>query len=389
MDWGRSVFRGVLAGVMALAAVPALSPVLAQTSVTLTEPPVTLLPGSFGGWKRSGNGSAAAGPEGSLSLVNVNKQALEECSPQRSAVEQFGSGGRTMRVEAIEFSDRTGVDSAFTLVERPEMRPGSGLGEASALGDGAVLFKEGDSLVLASPAGTADMPALRELAKGMPKVTGNRGVEPLLPSLAPAGNRVPGSLRYALGPATYAGEGGVLPANSLAWDKSAEAVTATYNVKHGRETLTLLLYPTPQIAGAMERRLNGGLASLGPAFSTAKVRRENEMVMVASGSLPADQAQAMLAGVHLKQEVTIDRDVQPVFHNEVQKTFSLLTNIAILSGVLMGTAVLLGLFLGGGRALYRVMRGKPAAMEPEFLSLHLSPQNKAPRFDAAGPSARS
>ena len=389
MEWGRSVFRGVLAGVMALAAVQGLAPVLAQTSVTLTAPPVTLLPQSFGGWKQSGNGSAAAAPEGSLSLVNVNKQALEECGPQRSAVEEFSSGGRTMRVEAIEFGDRTGVDSAFTLVERSEMRLGAGLGEASALGDGAVLFKEGDSLVLASPAGAADMPALRELAKGLPKVTGNRGVEPLLPSLAPTENRVPGSLRYALGPATYAAEGGVLPASSLAWDKSAEAVTATYDVKHERETLTLLLYPTPQIAGAMERRLNGGLPALGLAFSAAKVRRENEMVMVASGGLPADQAQAMLAGVHLKQEVTIDRDVQPVFHNEVQKTFSLLTNIAILSGVLMGAAVLLGLFLGGGRALYRVMRGKPAAMEPEFLSLHLSPQSKAPRFDAAEPRARS
>jgi hypothetical protein len=105
------------------------------------------------------------------------------------------------------------------------------------------------------------------------------------------------------------------------------------------------------------------------------------MVMVASGSLTGEEAQAMLAGVHLKQEVTIDRDMPPVFHAEVQKTFSLLTNIAILCGVLMGAAVLLGLFLGGGRALYRVMRGKPAAMEPEFLSLHLSPQNQAPRFE--------
>lgn len=372
---------------MALAAGPVLAPVLAQTSVRLTEPPVQLLPQSFGVWKQSGTGAGVA--EGSLSLVNVNKQALEECGPQRSLVEQFSGGGRTMRVEAVEFGDRTGAYSAFTLVERPEMRPGSGLGEASAVGEGAVLFTQGDSLVLASPAGAADVAALRELAKGLPKVTGSQGVAPLLPSLEPADNRVAGSLRYALGPATYAAEGGVLPANSLGWDKSAEAVSATYATKHGRETLTLLLYPTPQIAKALEHQLSGGVAGLGPAFSNAKVRRENEMVMVASGSLPAEEAQAMLAGVHLKQEVTIDRDMPPVFHAEVQRTFSLLTNIAILSGVLMGGAVLLGLFLGGGRALYRVMRGKPAAMEPEFLSLHLSAQNPAPRFDTTGPQARS
>jgi hypothetical protein len=36
-------------------------------------------------------------------------------------------------------------------------------------------------------------------------------------------------------------------------------------------------------------------------------------------------------------------------------------------------AVLLGFFLGGGRALYRVARGKPASSvhEVEFIRLHL------------------
>jgi hypothetical protein len=79
----------------------------------------------------------------------------------------------------------------------------------------------------------------------------------------------------------------------------------------------------------------------------------------------------------------------PVFHAEVQKTFSLLTNIAILSGVLMGAAVLLGLFLGGGRALIRVLQGKPASAEPEFLSLHLANQNPVPNWESSGPNAHS
>ena len=111
--------------------------------------------------------------------------------------------------------------------------------------------------------------------------------------------------------------------------------------------------------------------------------------MLASGALPAREAQAMLEGVHMKQEVAIDHNMAPVFHAEVQKTFSLLTNIAILSGVLMGAAVLLGLFLGGGRALIRVLQGKPAATEPEFLSLHLANQNPVPHFESPGPNAHS
>ena len=65
---------------------------------------------------------------------------------------------------------------------------------------------------------------------------------------------------------------------------------------------------------------------------------------------------------------------------ETRKTFGLLANIIIFSGVLCLAAVLLGLFLGGGRALVRVLRGKPPATEAEFLSLHLDPQNPVPIF---------
>ena len=111
--------------------------------------------------------------------------------------------------------------------------------------------------------------------------------------------------------------------------------------------------------------------------------------MLASGALHGNEAQKLIENVHMKQEVAIDHNMAPVFHAEVQKTFSLLTNIAILSGVLMGAAVLLGLFLGGGRALIRVMQGKPAAAKPEFLSLHLANQNPVPHFESPGPNAHS
>jgi len=49
----------------------------------------------------------------------------------------------------------------------------------------------------------------------------------------------------------------------------------------------------------------------------------------------------------------------------------LLVSIAIFCGLGAVAAVVLGLFLGGGRALIRVMQGKPAASEPEFLRIDL------------------
>ena len=373
----------VAIGVVACALMFSATQVRAQ-GVTLTEPPVQLLPQSFGGWQQGGNSDP-----GAVSLTTVNKAALQECGPLRSQVNTYTRNGRTMRVEAVEFGDRTGAYSAFTLAVRPEMRVSKDVGSSNAVGDGAVMFTIGDTLVLASPATLADLPALRELAKVLPKVTGSRGVAPLLPSFVPEEDLAAPGMRYALGPESYAAEGGVLPASSLGWDKSAEAVTATYDEKHGRETITLLIYPTPQIAQAFEKRLSTGVTGLGSNFANAKVRREQELVMLASGALPGNEAQKLIENVHMKQEVSIDHNMAPVFHAEVQKTFSLLTNIAILSGVLMGAAVMLGLFLGGGRALIRVLQGKPAATEPEFLSLHLANQNPVPNWESPGPNAHS
>lgn len=391
LDFGTR--RGVALAVMAVALVAGAavnSAARAQTSIAITEPSAPLLPETFGEWKKA----ETSGDTPSYSLVNVSKDALEECGPQRSAVAEYTRAGRDVHggpdvhIEAIQFGDRTGAYSAFTLIERPGMTVGKGLGSVEMVGAapssvGAVLFLQGTTVALANFGGAVtdgDIATLRPLADALPKVFGNKGIAPLLPTMVPVKGRVSGSVRYALGPVSYAAEGGVLPANSLSWDKEAEAVTAQYEDARGKETLTVLLYPTPTIAEAVTKTVQGDLGSgLEGKLGVTKLRREGALVLLASGSFAADEAQRMVENIHL-QEMTFNQDVQPTFHIAAVQTFSLLTNIAILSGVLMAAAVLLGLFLGVGRATFRVMRGKPAAAEPEFLSLHLSPQNEPAKF---------
>jgi hypothetical protein len=350
----------------------------AQTSITLTEPPAPLLPQGFGGWKMAT--AAGASPAGAISLSSVSKAALEECGPERSQVADYQRDGRALHIEAIQFGDRTGAFSAFTLVEQPGMQEGHDLGADDAVGTNDVLFTVGSTVVMVSGATIGDAAALKPLVQLMPKISGNKAVSPLLPSLLPTTGLVNGSLKYALGASTYAAEGGVLPANSLGWDKSAEAVTAHYADKRGQETLTLLLYPTPQIAGNYAKAIQSAVPQMGPQFASAKVRREAELVILAEGSFSPDQTQKMVENVNLRQQVSFDKDMGGKGRSQAAQTYSLLANITILSVALMAAAVLLGLFLGGGRALLRVMRGKSAAVEPEFLSLHLAPQNKAPEF---------
>jgi hypothetical protein len=360
----RYLHRGIVAGSLTIALGAS-----AQLTVNVEG---ALLPSSFGDWKTA----ASFGDVPEFSLAKAKKAALQEANPQRSAVADYERGGKKIHVEAIQFNDRTGAYSAFTTVVRPGMKPGKDLGSAEATGDGVVLFQQGSSLVLVN--GTTETSSLKPLAEGLPKVTGTKGITPLLPTLLPAKALAPGSVRYALGAESYAAQGGVLPAQSLGWDKSAEAVTAQYEDRRGKENLTMLLYPTPASAGTFTRASEGFTAGKG------KVRREGELVLLAEGTFSADEAQKMIENIHLKQQLSFDRNMPPVFQVEVVKTYSLLTNIAVLTGVLMAAAVLLGLFLGGGRAAVRVMRGKSAAVEPEFLSLHLDPQSASARLNVDG-----
>src|SRR5581483_3517385 len=111
---------GTRAGICVVACALAAGTVPARAQgVTVTEPPVQLLPQSFAGWQQGGSSEP-----GAVSLTTVNKAALQEAGPLRSQVNTYTRAGRTMRVEAVEFGDRTGAYSAFTLAERPEMRVG-------------------------------------------------------------------------------------------------------------------------------------------------------------------------------------------------------------------------------------------------------------------------
>ena len=79
----------------------------------------------------------------------------------------------------------------------------------------------------------------------------------------------------------------------------------------------------------------------------------------------------MLDLVQYNDYVTINHPEGYV--SETMKLYRLLTGITVLVVILVGAAILLGIFLGGGRALLRKLQGKPVSTvsEEEFISLHL------------------
>ena len=104
--------------------------------------------------------------------------------------------------------------------------------------------------------------------------------------------------------------------------------------------------------------------------ASLEVRRSGPILAIVSGDAIPDESHRLLESVHYEADLV---SVPQPTESEVHKTGRLLLGIAGLVVVGSIAAILLGLFLGGGRALYRIARGKPISSmyEAEFISLHL------------------
>ena len=345
-----------------------------EQSRTITLPAAPLLPEKVGNWIGD-HGQQDALKQAAPVLAAV----LREDGLVRSASASYTKAGERspIVITAYQFGDVTGAVSAAMYLRHPEMaavQRERRIGDQTFSGPDILLFRSGPDVVVENANGVAglDPENLRTLSGTLPKASGPKGLAPLLPTYLPTEGLVPGSVRYALGPAGYAAMGGSLPTFVLGFDKAAESVTAEYGARSGSGTMTLLLYPTPTIAGDRGRALEEHLNAFTPEQrGTVKLRREGPLLVLVMGKLSPKDADSLADRVHLHGEVTWNKQMPLEFHTEVRKTASLLISIATLSGVLMLAAVLLGLFLGGGRAAIRVLMGKPAATEPEFLRLDL------------------
>lgn len=360
-----------LCGCAALVLPLALS---AQTKLVLPQAP--LLPAHFATWD-----AAPAGASGTLPLLNdaTTSAIAREDGLARTDAHIYAHADRTVTAQAMQFGDATGAVAAFTFLRERGMTetaadPGARNHTNIASAGGHTLLREGASLVVLDGPSALPSQDLRALADTLPKIGGPKGLPPLLPSYLPTSGLVPGSIKYAVGPVAYKTAGGLLPADLLGFDKAGETATADFAGRSGTGKLTLLLLPTPQIAGDRGRALEGWLNSpeaKAASLGTIKLRRLGPMLALATGGFTPEQAAALVDGIHLRTELTWNKPVPPEFHVEVRKTASLLTSILVFSGVGALAALLLGAFLGFGRAWIRVLLGKPAATEPEFLRLDL------------------
>jgi hypothetical protein len=291
--------------------------------------------------------------------------------------------GETLTVSALGFLDTSGSYGAYSFY-RQNGWPKEEIGTGATSNHNRVLFWVGTTVVDAtfSQIGPMSAAELRELAKQLPVAEGNKAIPPPILSNLPQASLDRQTTHYALGSGGYIGGGGVLPPDLIGFDRGAETVTANYSLPSNPATLTIIDYPTPQMAAAQETKIRDYIKAgvhAQPAFpkpladsdqASLEVRRSGPLVVLVSGDAIPDESHKLLESVHFQEQLV---SIPQPTESEVNKTGSLLLGIAELVIIGSAAAILLGLFLGGGRAMYRVARGKPASSvyETEFISLNL------------------
>ena len=347
-----------------------------EAKTILAMPPTPLLPESLrtGPDHEAGNGAPSwSGADGPI-LVEDGIRRYERGTAESAVAHGVGSGKTTPSgtVTVYQFDDATGAYAAYTYLRK-------NAADRVMLSGVSVVVSD---LKLYPESATA---LLKTVEVGLPKVGGTKGLAPLLPTYLPAKGLEHDSVKYAVGPAGYQAMGAVVPPEIVGFDKAAEVVTAKYE---GKGTLTLLLYPTPQIAGDHGRQIEKEMNRQGASAGTVKLRREGPLVLMTTGAWKPAEAQEVVENIHLRNQLTWNKPMPLEFHSEVRKTVSLLTSVLIFCGLGALAAVVLALFFGGARAAIRVMQGKPAATEPEFLRIDLSGRAASIQPDRSGANSQ-
>src|SRR5947209_11559259 len=341
-----------------------------------TVTPASILPKAFGGWHLT---AAAQTSSNSESADPTNAALLKEYG-----FKDFEGGtytrtdGRKLKIKAARFEDASGAYGAFTFYKMPQML-NERIGDQGASLNERVLFYRGSILVDAVFEKLTAMSAadLRELAGVLPLPSGSTRNLPGLPAYLPKAGYVQNTAKYIIGPIGLEKVDAPFPAQLVDFNAGAEVVLGTYQTSAGNATLTLINYPTNQIAAEHLRRIEGAhgqslqqAGSENPGTLTAK--RTGPIVVIATGSLSQNEGKSLLAAVNYDADVTWNENT---YVTKKDNLANLLVNIIILCAILIAFAGVAGLAFGGIRVLIKRILPERIYDRPgeiEFIALHLS-----------------
>ena len=361
-----------------LAVVACLSSAALAQNTVANQPPA-LLPKAFGGWEIQGSAHNSADP---VTADPTHASVLKEYRfTDLASATYTRDDGRTLKIRAARFTDASGAFGAYTFYLLPEMNREQIGDQGASLGN-RVLFYRGHVLVDAQFSQETAMSGaeLRELAGALPKLTGSGANLPSFIQFLPSRSYVTNTQKYVMGPLALGDVNAPLGADLVDFGASSEVSLAHYNTPSGEATLTLISYPTPQMAAEHLKRIDAAhqLAQTQPGISEIKGtatffdKRTGPIIAIATGGISDSDAKDLLGRVNYEASVTWNT---PTDDREVRELYKLILNIVVLCAILGGLAIIAGVAFGGFRILMKRLYPDKVFDRPEqmeFISLHLT-----------------
>jgi hypothetical protein len=325
------------------------------------------LPGSFAGWTRSGPVQSTADPAKADAAYPA---VLKEYGFAEAETVTYTRGdGRKLTVKAARFNDATGAYGAFTFYRQPSMGT-ERIGTKAASANQRILFFRDNVLVDANFDRLTEMSAaeLRELAGMLPAAKASAANLPSLPEYLPKSGAVENSAKYILGPQALVAQKGPLTPEQVDFSHDPEILIQDYSSKSGPLTLTLIQYPTPQIAGERLRALQSTEQS---TSNPSLVRRTGPLVDVVTGAVGSGEARALLNSVNYEAEVTWNEATSMSKRDNIG---NLILGVFALIGIILLISLIFGIFFGGMRILMKRVFPDRVFDRPEdveIIQLHL------------------
>ena len=326
-----------------------------------------ILPQSFAGWTQTSSPRITSDPAKADAAYPA---VLTEYGFADSETATYTrDDGRKLTVKAARFKDATGAFGAFTFYRQQPMKTEE-IGTKAASANDRILFFRSNVLVDANFDRVTEMSAseLRELAGMLPSAAGSAGNLPTVPQYLPKKDAIDNSARYILGPQALLVVKAPLTAEQIDFKVEPEVLTQDYKSEDGPLTLTVVDYPTPQIAGERLRALQSAQSSGSTAFLA---RRSGPLVAVVTGAIGGSDAKNLLNSVNYEAEVTWDEATSVSKRDNIG---NLIVAVFALIGILLLISLIFGIFFGGIRVLLQRLNPRKSyarAEDADFIQLHL------------------
>jgi uncharacterized protein DUF6599 len=338
-----------------------------------------ILPSTFAGWTASGAPTVIP-PTGLDSLLGPDAAAFREYVVKSAEQRTYSQGAQTATITLYRMRDPSSAYGAYTFLLNDSLSTVPVGSYASASRDRALIVVGEMLMDVSTPPKKSRPPDadLKQLADLLDKKADHTPY-PFVGEHLPEQGRVPGSVRYVIGPLGLAHFVPLGTDDWIGFDHSAETILARYRVGGKDETLLVSSYPTQQIAaekfaGMLRRFVFDPPGGVSPDQTVLFGKRVSSFVAVVVGAPSRQAANKVLDQVQYESNVTWNEPHQTLTEPSIN---SMIVGAFLGTGAIMILAIAAGIGFGGLRVLVKIfLPNKVFDREKEIEILQLGISSK-------------